>query len=221
MNRLDGRIDPARIAAPGAVVGDTLVWDGVRFKPGAGGGDSTHPGAGEDSVAIGAGSEAGEDAVAIGVDAVATSNGVSLGRSSEAGEYNLAVGASANAFYDFQNAAAVGNGASVNGDYGAAFGHGAFVSGSEGTALGGESHVTADDATAVGGHASATAARAIAIGKGAASTTADRGVVKVNDLELVRSNGSGATTVILADSTGTRWRIGVDTSGNPVGLGAA
>lgn len=36
MPRLDGRIDPARIAAPGAVVGDTLVWDGQRFRPGGG-----------------------------------------------------------------------------------------------------------------------------------------------------------------------------------------
>ena len=33
--RLDGRIDPARIGGPGAAVGDTLVWDGMRWMPAA------------------------------------------------------------------------------------------------------------------------------------------------------------------------------------------
>lgn len=35
MNRLDGRLDPARIAGPGAQVGDALVWDGGRWVPAA------------------------------------------------------------------------------------------------------------------------------------------------------------------------------------------
>lgn len=34
MRREDGRIDPARIGGPGAAVGDTLVWDGMRWVPG-------------------------------------------------------------------------------------------------------------------------------------------------------------------------------------------
>lgn len=38
MNNLQGRIQPDRLTAPGAVIGNTLVWDGTRFKPGAGGG---------------------------------------------------------------------------------------------------------------------------------------------------------------------------------------
>lgn len=34
MRREDGRLDPARIGGPGAAVGDTLVWDGMRWVPG-------------------------------------------------------------------------------------------------------------------------------------------------------------------------------------------
>ena len=34
MRREDGRLDPAKIGGPGAAVGDTLVWDGMRWVPG-------------------------------------------------------------------------------------------------------------------------------------------------------------------------------------------
>lgn len=160
-----------------------------------GSGDSDHASLGTESVAVGAGAVANTEGVALGVDAGSSFGqaAIAIGYSSGARQYNIAIGNTASANIAYGNSICIGNGSTVTAFNSIAFGDSSDVSGE----------------------------RAIAIGTNADNAVDDRCLIKVNDVELVRSNGTGATSIILADSTGVRWRIGVDTSGNPVGLGAA
>lgn len=205
---LQGRLDLGRIAAPGAVPGDTLVWDGTRFKPGISG-DGDHAGMALLTTQVGAGAVASDTgATALGCNAEATNQGA------------VAIGTASSA--TASGGTAVGTDAEATGSESTAVGHNAqAVFGADTTALGSSAGASGAKSMALGRLSVAGGDRATAIGYAAENYVNDRCLVKNNDLELVRSDGTGATSFILADTAGVRWRIGVDTSGNPIGLGAA
>ena len=69
---------------------------------------------------------------------------------------------------------------------------------------------------AAGQGASATATRAIALGSVATSGTADTAVLKANDLDLQRSNGTGSTRLALYSPNGTKYWLSVADGGTLV-----
>lgn len=186
VNRLDGKIDPARIAGPAAAVSYVLTWDGGRavWQPGA---DGDHAGTGSPSVQVGGGADASGAA------------STSIGPNSEASA---------------SHATALGFSAIADGvDRATAIGAMAQASGDRSTALGEGAYTPAANSTAVGQAASASGARSIALGNYAASTVDDRAVVAANDLEVKRSSGTGVTSLRLYDSASTVHVVGVSSTG--------
>lgn len=159
-------------------------------------GDSDHAGAGVDSTAVGSGAtSAGQGGLAVGVDAEAS------------GYLSTAVGTQVIVDLGADNATAVGQGSTVESVDGTALGSSTAVSAQGGTAVGRGADVQGEYGVALGRGALAEAARSIAIGRDAYSATDDRAVVKVNDVEVVRSSAGTGTSIILASPDGTRYRL--------------
>lgn len=215
-----------------------------------GGGDSTHPGSGTDSLQIGPGADGsgdssvalgdgaiasgdfsfavlgeasgdsaialgglatGSPAVAIGASAEAGVQSIALGYFANAGDYNIAIGQ--NAGPDSGDAAYTGGGVVNIGSTARSRGHTAV-------AIGYSADTFGEESVALGPFSQATGVRSVAIGKNCTAFDDDTAKIKADSLE-VEPRSTTESWVILADSTGVRWKIGVDTSGNPIGLGAA
>lgn len=140
------------------------------------------------SVAVGVGSEAN----ASNSNAIGSYSLASAIRATALGLLATASGAASLAAGRFSNA---------SGDTSAAFGHTALASG--------------DRSLAVGPLADASGARSVAVGYSAAAATDDTMVARVNSLEVASSafTGTGATSLIISDTAGVRWRITVTTVG--------
>lgn len=180
----------------------------------AAGGDITHASNGIDSMAVGADAFAdGARSQAGGVQSAAEGdNSTAFGFRAEAdGAFSTAVGCSARAIGE--ESIALGDGAEADG-FGAT-----AVGGDNG---GGGAYAIGDRSTVIGSSARAEGVRSVAIGASAVAADDHMGKIKVDGFEVESSSASGAQTfMILTDSAGARWKIGVDTSGNPIGLGAA
>ena len=148
-----------------------------------------HPGAGANSVAIGTGATASASATtAIGPYSEATGAGATaIGNSKTAyGARAMSIGG----FADAPDSVAIGDSAdiAVAATEAISIGSGSFVDGVSGIAIGGQASVPS------------TSPRSISIGQGAfiPGSTPDRGIIRVNDLEVKRSNGTGSTSLRLA-----------------------
>jgi hypothetical protein len=236
---LDGRVKVGRLSGSGAAIGDTLVWDGARWVPGASGGDGTHVGAGSRSVQL------GPNAIAPDTRTTALGDGAQIGAGAT---HSTAVGAGAIVRNSCPYSVAEGNSALVESDRGVAIGADAKVGTSSsyavavgvssralvlyatavgalaeagvasgaagGTSIGYSAKAPGADGVAVGRGAQATGARSITLGAGFINSLPDRCVVMTNELELRRSgSGGGPATgnrLIMSDTaTGTTYKCEV------------
>jgi len=157
-----------------------------------------------DKTVVGANAKANEvSTTAVGASAQATIGySTAVGTSAQATVgYSTAVGTSAQATIG-SSTTAVGASAQAT-NYGA-------------TAIGRSAKASGSNAMAAGVNANATGARAIALGSGATSGTADTAVLKANDLDLQRSNGTGATRLALSSPNGTKYWLSVADGGTLV-----
>lgn len=143
-------------------------------------------------LAVGYGADAGFISVALGYGAAALGQGaVAVGYSTNApGEYSLALGRDAEA--TAIRTIAAGYLALASADYGIAIGFQASASGVQSMALGYQ--------------AAASGIRAWALGYAASNGTIDTGKVNANDTYFERSNGAGATRLVLRTSTSV-WKV--------------
>lgn len=166
--------------------------------------DHEHAGAGTSSVAVGTSAAAsafsstavgqqatasGNSAIAVGRLAVASNaRATAIGYSADAvGFYSVAIGGNA---YATDDSVAIG-------DWASAAGYGSFALG-EGATIPASSHSS------------------IAIGYNATipASSPDTGIIKVNDIQIVRSNGTGVTRLGLLSPDGTiGWITVTDTDG--------
>lgn len=208
----------------------------------AGGGDSTHPGTGANSLQIGPSAAAsGDSSVALGNTAAASgissisvlgaatgnnsialkgeasgSPSISIGVSSRAGTQSVAVGYFARAG-DFniaigQNAGPATADAAYTGGGAVMIGSGARCRGNTGVAVGYSSQTIGAEAIAFGRSAQATGARSIAIGKFTHADDDDTAKIGADTLE-VEARSVTESALILTDSAGGRWKITVSTGG--------
>ena len=199
-----GKVPAASPVLPAAVLSY------MRSRPSeAAGGDTDHPGSGSNSTVIGVSATAtATEATALGYSADATgASSVAIGTQTTASAGSaVAIGPLANA--TTVGAVAVGDSAQATGAQAAAFGYVAQASGNQSTALGNQSN--------------ASGLRTTVIGKSATCSVDDRCLIRNDDLELVRSSGSGAaTSIILASPDGSRWRLVPPNGGGSIGWVAA
>lgn len=156
-------------------------------------GDSTHDGTGANSTQI------GQSAAATG----AASTAVGDGSSAVFGSTALGVAAAA------------------SGSLSTSLGQSSAASGSGALAVGAGSLASGASSQALGTNAHATGTSSVAIGPSATCAVDYRAVIAANELQLDRSDGAtGATSLILRDTAGTRWRVSV-TTGGAVSVAAA
>lgn len=117
-------------------------------------------------------------------------------------------------------AVALGYAANVVGNYCISIGGHTTSNDDDGIAIGRQATVSGGAATAIGHSASATGNNSQAFGQYAASTVDNRTMFAAVDLWVSPPIGN-ASWIVLYDSAGIAWKVGVDTSGNPIGLGAA
>lgn len=164
----------------------------------AAGADSPHAGSGLNSLVIGvAANSAGDTSTALGPSA--SSGGVSA----------VALGVSTNGLGDYS--AAVGSGASTSGVGATAVGRDSVGGGAAATALGNGATTSAANAIALGNGAVSAFAHASAIGAGAATTAANQVMLGSSSDIVEVPQGSG---IVLSDSTGSRWKVTVNTDGS-------
>jgi methyl coenzyme M reductase subunit D len=210
-----------RLASPDGTIGivsvtdtDGLQVNGVTPSPAT----HNHPGTGTRSVVLGANAGGtGNDIVAVGETATTTGHqGTAVGRFSSAGALGTAIGNGAAS--SGSSSAAIGAGSVASASMAYAMGFGAEASGVNSVAIGAQSWNPAADSVAIGYNAAvpATSPRSVALGAlaGVPASTPDRGIIQVNDFEVKRSNGTGATTLRLASPDGTIGIVSVtDTDG--------
>lgn len=157
---------------------------------------------GDQNVAIGSGALASssgglDNSTAVGASSTADKGGTAEGSGSQAlGLETVAIGKDAKAYNDRDTVVGALAKARIGGG-----------SGNDNTLIG---HDAQSGVAGVGGQRS----RTVAIGSGARVTEDDNGVIKVDVFEVVPSSGGLESAFILADSTGARWKITVDTTGH-------
>lgn len=214
----------------------------VSPPSGAGGGTDDHDGTGTDSTQVGTGADAsgsqatavgdyayvdtvpngtaygyaasvyGDDGTAIGANSGVNTDGTAVGSSSGASPGGTAVGARASASDD---GVAVGTD-SIAGTQTTVAGQNAHTTGTANRSViyGRNATTSAVDSTVIGDSASNTGARGMAIGKGATNTVADRATMKINDLWLVPSGGSGINSIVMRCADGaTDWHLAFGING--------
>lgn len=151
-------------------------------------------------------SGSGANPVAIGLSSYAHQNSVAIGQAAIAGDQEnanitcIAIGYQTVATGSI--ATAIGRQALANNTQTIAIGHNVQATASGAVAIGSGAIASGAGALAVGFGASATGIRGWTIGYNKANTTADRGMLVANSVLIERSNGSGATQLIMRDSGG-------------------
>lgn len=150
-------------------------------------------------IAIGNNAEAHDAAIAIGIASKAFGYVASaLGYEAEAaGQYAVALAYKARAL--FTGAVALGYNALANGNYAVALGY-ASSAVSYAIAVGRNVVASGGFSTAIGDNATASGTRSIAIGANANNPTADKAVMKTNELWLEQSSGTGRTRLVVYSS---------------------
>lgn len=168
---------------------------------------------GQQAVAIGRGSQAtANDAIAIGDSAAASgANGIAIGdTAATSGGDAVSIGVDSDAGF---RSVAIGAGTQATDTQSVAIGYAAVASGFQSFALGTTTESAGDNTTALGAFASvpADSPRSMALGWSAdvPASTPDTGVIKVNDVQQVRSDGTGVTRYGLASPDGTTGWITV------------
>lgn len=123
-------------------------------------------------------------------------------------EIEIGVDASAEA-----SSVAIGNTAVAAGANGVAIGLNSGVSAgkSNAVAIGPYAHSSSDNSVVVGAESTSNGPGQVILGRGIDLYGANKGAMKVSELELVQA--SGATTLILHSPNGSRFRIAVDDAG--------
>lgn len=169
--------------------------------------DHEHAGAGASSVALGpTASAAGVGAMALGSGTVASNDGsFAIGQGADAlADYAFAIGSGAGA--NLLNALAIGTEAFAESERSVAIGRWAWVR----TSALGSLALGANTTVGIG------STRSFALGYGASvpASTPDTGVIKANDVQQVRSDGTGVTRYGLLSPDGTiGWITVTDTDG--------
>ena len=202
--------DPAHPVVSSAGGGVALAGDGTAET--AARSDHQHAGSLADSTAIGSeASVTGAESAAIGVGASAGFGGAAIGKGAQAtGASALAIGRNSTA--SGTGATAIGSTTTAAANYGTAISTGASA-GTNAIGIGRNASASGTSSLALGVSSVASASRSQSFGYNATSNTADTAVIKANDLDVQRSNGTGETRLALYSPNGTKYWLTVDDTG--------
>lgn len=130
------------------------------------------------------------------------------------GNWSIAIGPNA---YAAQYGLALGYHAEASGNYSIGIGERADATALQSVGIGRQVDALAENSIALGYVATVpvTSPRSMAIGANSSvpADTSDRAVLKTNELDIVRSNGTGATRIALYSPNGTKYWLSVSDAG--------